>query len=95
LRFDFLGQWLWKTLSKVIHVAEQSPFSPTLLRWRIYALLTDTIWVSEHPKLLRYLAKADNLMRYELAHHCATLFDQYLTYRSDWLENWLKPGQRD
>ncbi|NDH56746.1 MAG: exodeoxyribonuclease V subunit gamma [Betaproteobacteria bacterium] len=93
LRFDFLGQWLWKTLSKVIHVAEQSPFSPTLLRWRIYALLTDTIWVSEHPKLLRYLAKADNLMRYELAHHCATLFDQYLTYRSDWLEIWLKPGQ--
>lgn len=92
LRFDYLAQWLWQQIGRVVPVPERSPFSPALLAWRAYALLDPAdahgAWVAAHPRLARYLEGADARMRYELAGRIARVFDHYLTYRPRWLEQW-------
>ena len=92
LRFDYLAQWLWQQIGRVVPVAERSPFSPALLAWRIHGLLDRAhehgAWVAAHPRLARYLDGADARMRFELAGRIARVFDHYLTYRPQWLELW-------
>lgn len=92
LRFDYLAQWLWQQIGRVVPVPERSPFSPALLAWRVYVLLDPAdargAWVAAHPRLGRYLEGADARMRLELATRIARVFDHYLTYRPRWLEQW-------
>lgn len=92
LRFDYLAQWLWQQIGRVVPVAERSPFSPALLAWRIHGVLDRThaqgAWVAAHPRLARYLEGADARMRFELAGRIARVFDHYLTYRPQWLALW-------
>lgn len=92
LRFDYLAQWLWQQIGRVVSVPERSPFSPALLAWRIHGLLdAGTVagdWVTAHPRLARYLEGADAAMRFELAGRIARVFDHYLTYRPRWLDIW-------
>lgn len=92
LRFDYLAQWLWAQIGRVVPVAERSPFSAALLAWRIHGLLDAGhergAWVAAHPRLARYLEGADARMRFELAGRIARVFDHYLTYRPQWLALW-------
>ena len=92
LRFDFLAQWLWQQIGRVVPVAERSPFAPALLAWRIFGLLDPGqergAWSASHPRLARYLEGADARMRFELAGRIARVFDHYLTYRPQWLALW-------
>jgi exodeoxyribonuclease V gamma subunit len=44
--------------------------------------------VAANPRLASYLGGADEVMRFELAGRVAGLFDQYITYRPDWLAAW-------
>lgn len=87
LRFAYLASWMWAQIDKLVPVGAQSPFAPAWLSWRIHALLGEP-WTAEHPRLASYLAAADALMRFELAERIARLFDNYLTYRPDWLATW-------
>lgn len=92
LGFDYLAQWLWKQIGRVVEVPARSPFAPALLAWRVFALIdADSpagTWVQAHPRLARYLDGADARMRFELAERIARVFDHYLTYRPHWLERW-------
>lgn len=94
LRFDYLAQWLWEQIGRVVPVAARSPFAPALLAWRIHGLLDGAGpqggWVAAHPRLARYLAGADARMRFELATRIARVFDHYLTYRPQWLALWAE-----
>lgn len=90
VEFAFLGQWLWRQIGRLVPVADTSPFSPPILVWRIHALLAERGFVDAHPRLQKYLRDADARMRYELALRTASLFDQYITYRGDWLATWLE-----
>ncbi len=93
LRFDYLAQWLWEQIGRVVPVPARSPFAPALLTWRIHGLLDpagDERWVDAHPRLAAYLAQADARMRFELAGRIARVFDHYLTYRPHWLERWAE-----
>jgi exodeoxyribonuclease V gamma subunit len=90
VRFAYLARWLWQTIARVVPgVAAESPFDPALLVWRLYAALAASP-CSEHPRLRAYLAEADATMRHQLAARLAALFDQYITYRPDWLESWSR-----
>lgn len=90
LRFDYLAQWLWRQIGRVVEVGERSPFSPALLTWRIYAELGEegAGWAAPHERLATYLGAADARMRLELAARIARVFDHYLTYRPRWLAAW-------
>jgi exodeoxyribonuclease V gamma subunit len=90
VEFSFLGQWLWRQIGRLVPVADVSPFSPAILVWRIHAILGERGFVDAQPRLRQYLAGADPRMRYELALRVASLFDQYVTYRADWLQRWLE-----
>jgi exodeoxyribonuclease V gamma subunit len=90
VQFSYLGAWLWRQMGRLVSVAEDSPFAPPVLAWRIYAQLGEATFVGAHPRLAHYLAGADARMRYELAQRIAHLFDQYITYRQDWLEAWTR-----
>ena len=89
VEFAFLARWLWRQIARVVPgVAEESPFDAEVLTWRIHAALEDPGFVSAQPRLAHYLAAADAVMRHELAARSASLFEQYITYRPDWLAAW-------
>ncbi len=89
VEFEYLAHWLWKRIAEVLpEVDESSPFAPARLSWRLFRILGEPAFTRGFPPLARYLADADELMRYELALRIATLFDQYITYRPDWLQAW-------
>ena len=90
VRFAWLAQWLWSQMARVLpDVPAQSPWAPPLLAWRILRAFGDAAFSAPHPRLQVYLDEADGVMRLELAQRVAQLFDQYLTYRPEWLEAWL------
>lgn len=88
VEFSFLGAWLWRQIARLVEVADVSPFAPAILAWRVFEIFGDRAFVDAHPRLRAYLDEADALMRYELALRVASLFDQYITYRADWLALW-------
>lgn len=94
LQFDFLAQWLWQQIGRVVPAVEaRSPYAPALLAWRIFGLLGEGGeggWVAAHPRLAGYLAATDARMRFELAERIARVFDHYLTYRPRWLAAWAE-----
>lgn len=87
-RFSYLAQWLWTQIGKLIPVSARSPFAPDTLVWRILGAFQDASFIASHPRLQRYLSQADELMAFTLAQETATLFEQYLVYRTDWLTRW-------
>lgn len=89
VRFSFLAQWLWRQIGHVVEVSEISPFSSSVLTWRVLAIFEEKAFVAGHPPLAGYLGNADDVMRYELAASTATLLEHYLTYRPGWLAAWL------
>ena len=101
LRFSFLAQWLWEQGARVLATAApgttlprrtadstQAPWQPTLLTWRVLAALEDTAWLAAHPRLAGYVDQADAVTRLDLAQRLASLVDQHITYRPDWLAAW-------
>ncbi|MEO8124529.1 MAG: exodeoxyribonuclease V subunit gamma, partial [Burkholderiales bacterium] len=91
VRFDYLAQWLWSLIARVVPgVQAESPFAPGVLAWRIFAAFDEPAWFAPQPRLRDYLARADAVMRYELATQLAELFDQYITFRPDWLAAWAE-----
>ncbi len=85
--FDYLAQWLWRQIGRVVEVPKSSPYAPSALVWRIFAALEGD-WLTKHARLARYLEHADARQRFELAARLARLFDHYLCYRPAWLEGW-------
>ncbi len=91
MQFAFLAQWLWQAMGKVVRgIAPQTPFDAKVLAWRIDQQFANTPPLAGHPRLGPYLKAADDAMRFELAQRTATLFEQYTTYRADWLQKWSR-----
>jgi exodeoxyribonuclease V gamma subunit len=96
VEWGFLAHWLWRQIGRFMPtVAEQSPFAAPLLTWRIHAALNDREFIAVQPRLAAYVGEADEVMRYELATRVAQLFEQYITYRPDWLDAWGKQRPAD
>jgi exodeoxyribonuclease V gamma subunit len=90
VRFSFLAQWLWRQIGHVVpQVGEVSPFTASVLTWRVLGIFGEKAFVAAHPPIQAYLRHADDVMRYGLAARTAALLEQYLTYRPDWLAAWL------
>ncbi len=90
VQFSFLARWLWQQIGSGLHEDDDTPFAPPVMAWRIFVLFDDALLVAAHPRLLRYLQQADAVMRFDLATRTAKLFDQYLTYRADWIAQWSR-----
>jgi exodeoxyribonuclease V gamma subunit len=91
VRFSYLAKWLWEHTGKLIpDLSEFAKIDADVLSWRILGAFEDAAWVAGQPRLSTWLAQADAVMRFELATSVAALFDQYLTFRPDWLEAWFQ-----
>lgn len=65
------------------------PLSEDLLAWSIQGVLPELLGEPDFAALARYVANDPRGMRLrELSERIATVFDQYLTYRPDWLRAW-------
>jgi exodeoxyribonuclease V gamma subunit len=84
----YLAQWLWTQIAKAVPtVADESPFAASALTWRLYQTLRAANW-DDHPRLRNYLKDPNDVMCFELAAEIAALFEQYITYRQDWMQAW-------
>jgi exodeoxyribonuclease V gamma subunit len=86
----YLAEWLWQQIARVVRtVAVESPFAASALEWRVYQILQESTW-AHFPRLANYLKEPSDAMRFELAGEIAALFEQYITYRQDWMRAWQR-----
>ena len=89
VEFAYPAQWLWKQIRHVVpEVAEDSPFAPEVLAWRVFEALGDPGFVRHHPRLATYLDGADAVMRLDLSKRIAQLLEHYITYRPEFSGHW-------
>jgi len=86
----FLAAFLWELYQRMpgLSAPAESPFDGARLAWRIMGLLRED--ELQAPPLRNYLNRPGDpdLRRYQLAREIATLFDRYLTYRPEWMQQW-------
>ncbi|HEX7045750.1 MAG TPA: exodeoxyribonuclease V subunit gamma, partial [Burkholderiales bacterium] len=93
LRLRFPAEFVWEVARAALpDVPARSAFDPDLLVWRIFAALGGRARDAAFRQIETYLAGGDDLRRYELAERIAEVFDQYLVYRPDLVEEWEKGG---
>lgn len=84
--FEFLARWLWMQVRASGAAGSASPLAGGTLAPRLYALLQDP--PASAGRLARYLGESDAVMRFDLASRLAGVFEQYATYRPEWLVAW-------
>ena len=92
------SQYLWKlvrSLASADKVPEQSPYSREVLTWRLDHLLASVdILADDDFEQVNYYWKNEKnssqakLKRFQLAMQLADLFEQYLIFRPQWLDDW-------
>jgi len=96
LQFDYLAQWLWEQMGKILPArSKRASYDASILVWHIYGHLSEYEWATPFPRLTVYLEHCDPVMRFELAQQIATTFEQYLTYRPEWLDAWANDKEAD
>jgi exodeoxyribonuclease V gamma subunit len=89
VEFAYLAQWLWRQIGKVVPGIEaESPFAAPVLAWRIFQILSEPRFAGGFPRLADYLDAVDPVARLDFATRVASLFEQYMTYRPEWLVDW-------
>ncbi|REL35541.1 exodeoxyribonuclease V subunit gamma [Thalassotalea euphylliae] len=98
IEFALPAQYLWKLLREIAsedEVPEQSLYSREVLVWRIYQLLSDDIIALDptFEQATQYWQASSNASeqqqkRYQLAMKVADLYEQYLIFRPNWIDNW-------
>jgi len=91
VNFSYLARWLWQQTERLLpELDKAAQFEAEVFAWRILAAFEDPAWATAQPRLSAWLDQADAVMRHELAQRVAGLFDQYLTYRPEWMEAWFR-----
>tara|TARA_R110002073_G_scaffold12017_2_gene53906 strand:+ start:164 stop:3358 length:3195 start_codon:yes stop_codon:yes gene_type:complete len=90
------AELIWRLYQRVLPTSlpDESPFSRQLMTWRLMQLLP----ASGEITIQNYLSEgADYQLRlYQLSHVIAGLYDQYLIYRPDWINQWeTKQGEAE
>jgi exodeoxyribonuclease V gamma subunit len=91
VEFSYPATWIWRRIGRAVPgVAAASPFDPDTLAWRVHRAFGDAGFVAAHPRLAAYLGRSDAVMRFDLAVCTASLLEQYITYRPEWMRRWVK-----
>lgn len=95
--FPLPASFLWKQFKTVLpEVPERSAYNKEAMSWKLMTLLPDLLSQSDFAPLAGYLEDdSQGVKLYQLAAKIADVFDQYLMYRPDWLEDWQQGGALD
>ncbi|GAA3919727.1 exodeoxyribonuclease V subunit gamma [Litoribacillus peritrichatus] len=88
--FPLPATFIWDIFKQVLpQVPERSAFSKEQMSWRLMQIIPDFLTQDEFKPLASYLADDDSQIKgYQLSAKIADIFDQYLVYRSDWVNQW-------
>jgi len=94
LEFPLPASFLWKTFTEVLEgVPERSAFNKEAMTWKLMLLLPPLLEDEAFAPLQSYLTDDDQgIKRYQLCARVADVFDQYLMYRPEWIEDWEQGG---
>lgn len=90
LEFPLPATYIWKMFTQVLaDVPERSAFNKEAMTWKLMQVLPQQLALPEFEPLKRYLENdPDSLKIYQLAEKIADIFDQYLVYRPEWIQQW-------
>ena len=87
ISFELPASFAWSLVRTIMpDIPEQSAYRTEVLGWRIFHLFNQQ--AIKTTAIKHYLQRADKLQTYQFAERVASLFDQYLVYRPDWLACW-------
>jgi len=94
LEFPLPASFLWQTFTEVLDgVPERSAFNKEAMTWKLMLLLPPLLAEPEFAPLQSYLDDdPQGVKRYQLCAKVADVFDQYLMYRPQWIEDWEQGG---
>lgn len=92
--FPLPASFLWKSFSQILtDVPQRSAYNKEAMSWKLMKLLPDLLSQEPFSPLRSYLAEdQDHYRLYQLCNKIADIFDQYLVYRPDWIEDWEQGG---
>lgn len=90
--FSLPARLMWQLMQdNLAGLSKLSPFSSNVLQWRLMNLFEDAAFSEQQGAAAEYLASyldSRDEAYFDLAFILADIFDQYLIYRADWIENW-------
>nr|WP_154324582.1 exodeoxyribonuclease V subunit gamma [Pantoea sp. 201603H] len=92
ITFPLPASFIWDMFVSVLPgIPKESAFNKASMSWKLMTLLPQMLDRPEFMTLNHYLIDDDDRRKlFQLASRVADLFDQYLVYRSDWLNRWEK-----
>ncbi|WP_027251633.1 exodeoxyribonuclease V subunit gamma [Photobacterium halotolerans] len=90
ISFPLPATFIWDMFTKVLpDVPARSAFNKDAMTWSLMQVLPGLLEQPEFAPLARYLAEdAHQQRRFQLAGKIADIFDQYLVYRPEWIQEW-------
>ena len=95
IAFPLPASFIWDMFVRVLPgIPKESAFNKASMSWKLMAILPDMLTRAEFAMLKHYLTDDEDKRKlFQLAARIADLFDQYLVYRSEWLNSWEKGQQ--
>lgn len=95
IAFPLPASFIWDMFVRVLPgIPKESAFNKASMSWKLMAILPEMLTRTEFAMLKHYLTDDEDKRKlFQLAARIADLFDQYLVYRSEWLNSWEKGQQ--
>ncbi|OLQ79468.1 exodeoxyribonuclease V subunit gamma [Photobacterium proteolyticum] len=90
LEFPLPATFIWNMFTEVLSdVPQRSAFNKEAMTWKLMQVLPKQLEKPEFEPLARYLSDDEQWVKhYQLAGKIADIFDQYLVYRPEWIQDW-------
>ena len=88
--FPLPATFIWQIFCQILKdIPQESAFSKSAMTWTLMSILPDRLTNPILKPLQNYLAdNNDHRKLFQLARRIADLFDHYLVYRPEWLQQW-------
>lgn len=95
IAFPLPATFIWDMFVRVLpDIPKESAFNKSSMSWKLMTILPEMLSRPEFRMLQHYLVEDEGKRKlFQLASRVADLYDQYLVYRSEWLNAWER-GER-
>ena len=85
IEYPFIRTFISSILVKCSYSPKEDIWDRESLAWRIFKLLPE---IEKNFLIINDYVKENQLRRFQLAEQLASLIDEYMVYRHDWLQSW-------